>query len=205
MRQPVSRTLPRLPVGMLRPPPTCALISSIAHTVPGTANAMTATNRADNARPVFFMKGLLSIGRVFRRRDYRTGPLRPASGPGVTAGRAPRPADAASSPGGRAAARRAGAGGAAVAVVAGDDAAAFEARRVEVAHVRRRAVVERQVEHLVEVAVVQAAVPADRQRVAAHHAGGRRRVEGLDEAPHVRLVVPRIAQELEEAADRHVG
>ena len=51
----------------------------------------------------------------------------------------------------------------------------------------------RQIEHLVEVAVVERAVPADRERVAAHDAGGRGGVEGVDEALQVGLEVARLA------------
>src|SRR4029453_13704663 len=63
---------------------------------------------------------------------------------------------------GRAAAGGAGSRGAAVAVIAGRDGAPAEARDVEVAQVGRGVEPDGHVEHLVEVAVVERAVPADR-------------------------------------------
>ena len=64
---------------------------------------------------------------------------------------------------------------------------------------------DRQLEHLVEVAVVERAVPADRQRVPAHEAGDGRRVEALRQELHVAGQVAALDQPLEEPVDRHVG
>src|SRR5688572_180869 len=81
----------------------------------------------------------------------------------------------------RAATGAAGAGCAAEAVAPGDDRARPQLRGVEVAYVRRTPVgvacVQR--EHLVEVAVVDAPVPANGKRVAAHEAGDRGRIVGV--------------------------
>jgi hypothetical protein len=78
-------------------------------------------------------------------------------------------------------------------------------QRQRVEHGARRRGVELHVEHLVEVAVVQPAVVADRERAAAHHARRRRRVEGVDERRHVLDRLAARLEELEEARDRHVG
>src|SRR5262245_35007214 len=69
------------------------------------------------------------------------------------------------SSGHRAAAARARARGAAEAVPAGLDRARLERREVEVADVTGHAGLDRKVEHLVEIAVVERPVPADRDRV----------------------------------------
>ena len=64
----------------------------------------------------------------------------------------------------------------------------------------------RQLEHLVEVAVVERAVPADRERVAAHHAAAAAAgLNAVHQALHVRLAGCPALEPLEEAADRHVG
>ncbi len=47
-------------------------------------------------------------------------------------------------------------------MLAGDDAALMQPRGVEVADVRGRAVIQRQFQHLIEVAIVERTVPADR-------------------------------------------
>ncbi len=62
-----------------------------------------------------------------------------------------------------------------------------------------------QVDHLIEVAVVQPPVPTHRQRGAAHQAVDGGRVERVDQLLHVGLQVPGVDQELQVAADRHVG
>jgi hypothetical protein len=90
-------------------------------------------------------------------------------------------------------------------VVAGDDGAACQGSQVEVADVARQALRHRQVEHLVEVAVVQRAVPSHRQRGAAHDGVRRGRVEGTGEPVHVARIVAAVEQELEKTADGHVG
>ena len=64
---------------------------------------------------------------------------------------------------------------------------------------------DREVEHLVEVAVVERPVPADRDRVAAHEPRDRRRVEGRHQPLHVLLEVAALDEPVEEAVDRHVG
>nr|GFD13571.1 hypothetical protein [Tanacetum cinerariifolium] len=53
--------------------------------------------------------------------------------------------------------------------------------------------------------VVEAAVPAHRNGVAAHHAGRRRGVEGSYQLFHVARVVARLHQVVQEAAHRQVG
>ena len=60
-------------------------------------------------------------------------------------------------------------------MVACHDLAMMELRRVEVSDMRRCFMVDREFEHLVEVAVVESAVPSDGQCVPAHDAGGRSR------------------------------
>src|SRR5688572_9627574 len=89
----------------------------------------------------------------------------------------------------RAAAGRALPGGAAVAVVAHGDGVAGEVAADQVGELRPRAVLrallerERQLEHLVEVAVVHVALPVDRDQAAAH--------DGLEVLVAVRAVEQR--------------
>ena len=61
-----------------------------------------------------------------------------------------------------------------------------------------------QLEHLVEVAVEERAIPADGERVPAHHPGDGRGVEGLHQALHVALEIARALEPLQVAADGHV-
>ena len=58
---------------------------------------------------------------------------------------------------------------------------------------------------LVEVAVEDTPVPADRQLVAAHHARNRRRVEGADEPVHVAVKITAFQEQLPKPAVRVVG
>ena len=58
-------------------------------------------------------------------------------------------------------ARRASSGGTAVAMVAYRDLSLIQLHRVEVADMGWRAMVHRQIQHLVEVAVIESAIPAD--------------------------------------------
>ena len=89
-------------------------------------------------------------------------------------------------------------------MLTGDDSPGFKRIGAKIANVLRRAVIAVQVEHLVEVAVVELPVPADAERVAAHDAHGRGGVIGLDQPPHVIVIVARFDQVLEEAVDRQV-
>jgi len=61
-----------------------------------------------------------------------------------------------------------------------------------------------EVEHLVEVVILGAPVPANRQGVSAHQAVDRRRIEGLHGALHVGLEVAALDQPFEKPRDRHV-
>src|SRR5260221_4863092 len=103
------------------------------------------------------------------------------------------------------AAARTGAGGASEAVGSG----AHQAREIrggqQAGKGAGRAVGEGQVEHLVEVAVVEGAVPSDREERAAHDAARGPRVERAHEQVHVPTGVAAALEELEETADRHVG
>src|SRR5207249_7974180 len=100
------------------------------------------------------------------------------------------------------AAARSGARRAAETVTADRDGAPLERLAIEVSNVRRA--VELDVEHLVEIAVVEPSVPSDRQDGPAHQAAHRRWIERRDETLHVALQIPGVDQPLEVAADRHV-
>ena len=88
----------------------------------------------------------------------------------------------------------------------GPDSARVEPGGVEVAHVRAaiRGRLHRQLEHLVEVAVVERPVPGNRDRVAAHQASDRGRIEGAHEPLHVCLQIAALDEPVQETADRHV-
>src|SRR5678815_3945312 len=100
--------------------------------------------------------------------------------------------------------RGARAGGAAVTMIAGDDGPPLQVGQIEIADVTWRARANGKIEHLIEIAVIERAVPANRQRVAAHHAGGGGRIERLSQPLHVPLIVSALDEELQKAADRHV-
>ncbi len=61
------------------------------------------------------------------------------------------------------------------------------------------------IQHLIEIAIVDITVPTYRQRIAAHQAVDRGGVEGVYEFLHVFGVIARIQQILEEPADGHIG
>src|SRR5260221_9685114 len=123
------------------------------------------------------------------------------TGTGLPRRRAPRGADGASSSD-RAPAARARAGRAAEAVLARTHGPAGEPAQVEVEDARGLARLQAQLEHLVEVAVVEPPVVADADQGAAHEAGQGGRVERGLQARHVRLVVAGAAQPGRETRDR---
>src|SRR5581483_6320296 len=95
--------------------------------------------------------------------------------------------------GDRAAARTPCAGRAAVAVIARDNHPGMkvgEAYGVEVADMPNRSLIDRQFQHLIEVAIVESPIPADRQGVTAHHPGCSCRIEGCGKPGHIAFVVP---------------
>src|SRR5262249_13438771 len=104
-----------------------------------------------------------------------------------------------------AAAAGTGARGAAEAVSPDHDRALLERGPVEITNVTGRGRFHRQLEHLIEVAVVKGAVPTDRQGVSAHDAPCRRRIECSDQTREISLEIVRFDQPLEKAADGHVG
>ncbi len=90
-------------------------------------------------------------------------------------------------------------------MVARGDLAPIELRRIKVADMSGRAMVHRQIEHLVEVAVVQRAIPAHGDRVAAHDTGRGSRIEGVGQSFHILFVVAALHQKFKKPADRHIG
>src|SRR5262249_28346800 len=105
----------------------------------------------------------------------------------------------------RAAAARAGARRGAEAVRPGGDRRARElAEIVDVPHGAGARRTERQLEHLVEVAIVQTAVVADAHEAAAHEAGDGVGVEVVHEQRHVAFRLAPARQLHREAADGHV-
>src|SRR5206468_11144840 len=86
-------------------------------------------------------------------------------------------------------ARRTGPCGTAIAMVARRDLALIELNRIKVADMGGHTMVHRQIEHLVEVAVVEGTIPTHRDRVAAHDAGRCSGVEGIGQSLHILLVV----------------
>src|SRR5712692_5114422 len=104
-------------------------------------------------------------------------------------------------------ARRPLSGGAAVAMVAHGDRIAREIAPDELREVHALAPIddERQAEHLVEVAVVDVALPVDRQQRAAHHRFEILRSMRAMQQIHVLAELPLGDQHRAEALDRHVG
>ena len=62
-----------------------------------------------------------------------------------------------------------------------------------------------EVEHLVEIAVVEVAVPAYRQRIAAHESLYGSGIKSINERLHVIVVVVAFQKIIEETTDGHVG
>src|SRR5215210_5538029 len=100
---------------------------------------------------------------------------------------------------------RTGSRRAAVAMVARHNATLMQLRGIEVSDVRGKAIGDRHVEHLIEVAIIQSAVPAHRQRVPAHDAGRSRGIERVRQPLHVPFIVAALDKKFEKAAYRHVG
>src|SRR5688500_10391734 len=105
---------------------------------------------------------------------------------------------------GFAAAARALSGGAAEAVPAGNDGSSSMSFGTEVADRTAGALLDRKLEHLIEIAVVEGTVPSDRHHGPAHQALDGERVVCGDDLVHVRVVVAGIKKEFEKAADGHV-
>jgi hypothetical protein len=61
-----------------------------------------------------------------------------------------------------------------------------------------------QIEHLIEIAIVQPSIPSDGDRVSAHHARNGERIKRLGQSFHVLFVVARSQQKLQKSADGHV-
>ena len=85
------------------------------------------------------------------------------------------------------------------------DSPLVELRQIEVANVARSAMIHGKVEHLVEVTVIQGAIPSDGQGIAAHDTCSRGWVEGIGQPLHIPLVISALDEELQEPANRHVG
>ena len=62
-----------------------------------------------------------------------------------------------------------------------------------------------QIEHLIEVAIVQSSVPSDGNRVPAHQTRYGLWIERLGQLLHVLRIVARSQQKLQKPADWHVG
>ena len=90
-------------------------------------------------------------------------------------------------------------------MVARRDLALIELNWIKVADISGGTMVDRQIEHLVEVAVVEGAIPAHGDRVAAHDAVRGSGVEGVSQSFHILLVVAALQEKLKKSADRHVG
>src|SRR5947208_2699692 len=106
----------------------------------------------------------------------------------------------------RAAAAAALSGGATVAVIRDSDRQTFQCVDIELRQVgaRTKSLAERQTEHLVEIAVVDEALPIDAQQGAAHYAVEVRLLIRIAQQRHV-FVEPALGDEhAAEALDRHV-
>ncbi len=90
-------------------------------------------------------------------------------------------------------------------MVACRDLPPIELNRIEVADMGGRTIVHRQAEHLVEVTVVEGAVPTHGDGVAAHDASGGSGIEGVGQSLHILIVVAALQEKLKKSADRHVG
>src|SRR5437870_5929611 len=90
-------------------------------------------------------------------------------------------------------------------MVARRDLALIEWSRIKVADMSGRTIIYRQIEHLVEVAVVEGAIPAHGDRVAAHDAGRGSGIEGVGQSFHILLIVAALQEKLKKPADRHIG
>ena len=101
--------------------------------------------------------------------------------------------------------RRTGSGGAAVTMVARCDLALIELHQIKVADMSGGAMIHRQIEHLVEVAVVEGTIPTHGDCVAAHDTGRGSGVEGVGQSLHILFVVAALQEKLKKPADRHVG
>ena len=74
-------------------------------------------------------------------------------------------------------------------MIAGNDLAANQFFHIKKSYVIRGTVVRAEPEHLVEIAVIQVPIPADREGCSAHHALKGSWIEGVNEVFHIVLVV----------------
>lgn len=85
------------------------------------------------------------------------------------------------------------------------DLTLIETNSIEVADMSGRTMIHRQIEHLVEVAIVNGAIPAYGDRIAAHDTSRGSGIEGVGQSFHVLLVIAALEEKLKKPADRHVG
>lgn len=90
-------------------------------------------------------------------------------------------------------------------MVARRDLALIELNRIEVPNMCGCTIPHRQIEHLIEITVIEGAIPTDGKGVTAHDACRGGGIEGVGQSFHILFVVAALHEELEKPADRHVG
>ena len=90
-------------------------------------------------------------------------------------------------------------------MVVDDDFAVFQPFHIKIHDIVRSAVIDHKIEHLVEVAIVERAVPSDGKGCPAHDIGKRGRVERMAKQVEIILEIIRLNQLLEVTPDREVG
>ena len=103
-----------------------------------------------------------------------------------------------------AAAARAATSRAAKAMFAGEDGPLIDGGRIDVPKKQRPAVAPLEVEHLVEVAIVQGPIISYANQIPAHDTFRSRWIKCINQFRHVRFIQFRSIQEMLEAIDRHV-
>src|SRR5438309_10507811 len=85
-----------------------------------------------------------------------------------------------------------------------DNAPGMQLRGIEVTDMAGQRLSEWQLQHLIEVAIIQGAIPAYGQSVAAHDAGGCNGIKGVSQPRHIPFIIAASDQEIEKAANRHI-
>src|SRR5215831_15441432 len=85
-----------------------------------------------------------------------------------------------------------------------DNAPGMQRGGIEITNMAGQSLSEWQLQHLIEVAIIQGAIPAYGQSVATHDAGGGGGIKGVSQPRHIPFIIAASDQEVEKTANRHI-
>lgn len=104
----------------------------------------------------------------------------------------------------RAQAARASSGRAAETMLSRNDVSSREELKIEVADMRGLTRCRWQPQHLIEIAVEQRSIPANRNHLSAHDSRDRGWIKGINQSLHVQLILLRLDKVFKKSTDWHI-